>query len=88
MNTRTEILQSAEVLINGDREQDYGTPQESFGCIADMWTAYLGHPVTAADACNMMALLKIARLRTGPHRDSSVDGAGYMALGAEMSEGE
>ena len=87
MNTRTEILDSASVLINGDREQDYGTPQESFGCIADMWTAYLGHPVTAADACHMMALLKIARLRNGPHRDSNVDGAGYMALGAEMSEG-
>jgi hypothetical protein len=34
----------------------------------------------------MMALLKIARLRNGPHRDSNVDGAGYMALGAEMSE--
>jgi hypothetical protein len=88
MNTRTEILQSAEVFINGDREKDYGTPQASFTCIAHMWTAYLGHPVKASDVCNMMALLKIARMRTGPHRDSSVDGAGYMALGAEMSEGE
>lgn len=88
MNTRTEILNDATTLINGDREKDYGTPQESFGCIADMWTAYLGHPVTAADSCHMMALLKIARLRNGPHRDSNVDGAGYMALGAEMSEGE
>jgi hypothetical protein len=87
MNTRTDILEDASRLINGDREQDYGTPQESFGCIADMWTAYLGHPVTAADACHMMALLKIARLRNGPNRDSSVDGAGYMALGAEVSEG-
>jgi hypothetical protein len=88
MKTRSKILMEADELINGDREQDYGTPQESFGCIAIMWTAYLGHPVTAADACHMMALLKIARLRNGPNRDSSVDGAGYMALGAEMSEGE
>ena len=88
MNTRTDILNESSALINGDREKDYGTPQESFGCIATMWTAYLGHPVTAADACHMMALLKIARLRNGPHRDSSRDGAGYMALGAEMSEGE
>jgi hypothetical protein len=86
MNTRTAILVEAETLINGDREKDYGTPQELFGCIADMWAAYLGHPVTAADVCNMMTLLKVARLRNGPHRDSSVDGAGYMALGAEMSE--
>ena len=87
MNTRTEILNDAIMLINGDREKQYGTPQESFGCIADMWTAYLGHPVTAANVCNMMALLKIARLRNGEHYDSSVDAAGYMALGAEMSMG-
>jgi hypothetical protein len=88
MNTRTEILQSAEVLINGDREKDYGTPQESFDCIGAMWSAYLGHMVSPADVCQMMALLKIARLRKGQHYDSSVDAAGYMALGAEMSEGE
>jgi hypothetical protein len=88
MTTRTDILVEADKLINGDRQAHYGPPEESFGCIADMWTAYLGHPVTAADACHMMALLKIARLRNGPHRDSNVDGAGYMALGAEMSEGE
>jgi hypothetical protein len=88
MNTRTEILNAATGLINGDREKDYGTPQECFGCIADMWTAYLGHTVTAADACHMMALLKIARLRNGEHYDSSVDAAGYMALGAEISEGQ
>jgi hypothetical protein len=87
MNTRTDILDEATALINGDREKDYGTPQESFGCIATMWGAYLGYPVTTADVCHMMVLLKVARLRNGPHRDSNVDGAGYMALGAEMSEG-
>jgi hypothetical protein len=86
MNTRSEILKEAEALINGDREKDYGTPQESFGCIAKMWSAYIGMDVDAADVCLMMALLKIARLRNGPHRDSSRDGAGYMAIGAEMSE--
>ena len=87
MNTRTKILLEADLLINGDREKDYGTPQESFGCIAKMWSAYMGDEINAADVCHMMALLKIARLRNDPHRDSNVDGAGYMALGAEMSEG-
>lgn len=86
MNTRTQILQTAERLVNGDRQAHYGPPQESFGTIAALWSAYIGHPITAADACNMMALLKIARLRNGPHTDSSVDGAGYLALGAEMGE--
>jgi hypothetical protein len=87
MNTRTKILEEATALINGDREQDYGTPQESFGCTSKMWAAYWGHPVSDADVCNLMTLLKVSRLRNGPHRDSNVDAAGYMALGAEMSMG-
>lgn len=87
MNARTEVLNEASTLINGQRESDYGTPQQSFGCIAAMWSAYLGKPMTASDVCNMMTLLKVARLRNGPHRDSNVDGAGYMALGAELSKG-
>lgn len=86
MNIRTQILQQAEKLINGDRQAHYGPPSENFNAIAAMWTAYVGHPITAADVCHMMALLKIARLRNGPHTDSSVDGAGYMALGAEMHD--
>jgi len=84
-NIRTQILHEAEKLINGDRQSHYGPPEENFNAIASMWSTYMGHNVTAADVCNMMALLKIARLRNGPHRDSSVDGAGYLALGAEMA---
>lgn len=84
MNKRTEILQQAEALINGDRQDDYGEAAESFGAIAQMWTAYLGTAMNGRDVCNMMALLKIARLRNGAHEDSSVDGAGYLALGAEL----
>lgn len=84
MNIRTQILAQAEKLINGDRQAHYGPPRENFAAIAAMWTTYTGHPITAADVCHMMSLLKIARLRNGPHADSSVDGAGYLALGAEM----
>ena len=83
-NERTKVLAEAIDLINGDREKHYGTPVENFQAIADMWSAYLGHAVSAADVCNMMALLKIARLRNGRHKDSSVDGAGYLALGFEV----
>jgi hypothetical protein len=32
-----------------------------------------------------MAWLKMARLVNGPHRDSYVDAAGYLALAAELS---
>ena len=86
-NVRTEVLKEASRLINGQRASDYGDAKENFGCIAAMWSAYLGYPVSDADVCHMMALLKIARLRNGPHHDSSCDGAGYMALGCDLGEG-
>ena len=85
-NTRSEVLAIAGDLINGDRQAHYGTPQDNFGTTAEMWKAYLGRDISPADVCHMMALLKIARLKRGPHRDSSIDACGYMALGAEVAE--
>jgi len=82
---RSEVLAEADRLINGERQQNYGEAGDSFGAIAAMWSAYLGCDVTARDVCNMMALLKIARLRLGQHDDSSVDGCGYLALAAEVA---
>jgi len=84
LTKRTEILTEADNLINGDRQKDYGTPRENFGVIAKMWSAYLGYDVYPSDVCHLMALLKIARLRNGPHVDSSVDACGYTALGGEL----
>lgn len=81
---RHVILMEADRLIHGDRQQHYGSPDENFAVIAAMWSAYLGHKIQPRDVCNMMALLKIARLRNGPSEDSSIDGCGYLALGAEL----
>ena len=83
---RSDVLYTADSLINGDRENDYGEAHESFEAIARMWSAYLGVDVAPHDVCNLMALLKLARLRNGPHDDSSVDACGYLALGAELSD--
>ena len=86
MTNRTEILNEADSLINGERQAHYGTPQENFAAIAKMWSAYLGVEVSPADVCHLMTLLKVARLRNGPHHDSSVDACGYTALGGELGE--
>ena len=82
---RSEVLDTAKKLINGDRARQYGSAQDNFGCIAKMWSAYTGTRVSAADVANMMALLKIARLRGGVHEDSSIDGCGYLALAHELA---
>ena len=86
MNKRTEILETAATLVNGDRARDYGTPTANFGRIAAGWSVILDHDVSAEQVALCMAWLKIARLVNGPHDDSYVDAAAYMALAAELSE--
>ena len=83
--TRPEILEAAATCVCGKREQDYGSPENNFNTIADMWTAYKGCRFTGVDVAMMMALLKIARIKTGTAtEDSFVDLAGYAACGGEL----
>lgn len=39
---RAEILETAKVCVCGKREQDYGSPEDNFQIIADLWSVYLG----------------------------------------------
>jgi len=85
LNIRSDVLSEASGLINGDRQKQYGTPAENFKRVAAIWGAILGIDVTPREVALCMAGLKLARLAHGPHRDSSVDGCGYLALEAELS---
>lgn len=40
--TRSEILDEAKKCVCGQREQDYGSPEDNFKTIADLWNVYLG----------------------------------------------
>lgn len=65
---------------------EYGSPEDNFKTIADFWSVYKGVEFTANDVAMMMALLKIARIRTGTATDDSyVDLAGYAACGSEIN---
>ena len=86
MNKRTEILETAAELISGgERERNYGTPADNFGRIAAGWSVILEKDVSAEQVALCMAWLKIARLVNGPHEDSYIDAAAYMALAGELS---
>ena len=86
MTIRTEILCAAESMVNGDRQADYGTPEDNFRNIAGLWSAYLGREVSPVDVAAMMILLKVARTRAcSKRRDSWIDIAGYAACGAEAA---
>jgi hypothetical protein len=84
LNPRAVLLREAENLINGDRAKDYGPVEVNFQRIATGWGVILGTEVTPEQVARCMAWLKIARLNEGPHRDSYVDGAAYMALAGEL----
>lgn len=82
---RAEILEAARVCVCGEREQDYGTPEDSFALIGKLWTAYMGVHFTPKDVAMMMALLKVARIKAGDTADSFVDLAGYAACAGEIA---
>lgn len=91
--TRADILHAAEKCVCGQRETDYGTPEDNFETIAGLWETYLsracvdeagGVYIDANDVAMMMALLKIARIAAGGGKaDSWIDLAGYAACGAK-----
>lgn len=96
--TRSEILEQARKCVCGDREQDYGSPENNFRLIATLWECYLADKAVSpgADVCilpedvaAMLGLLKIARIATGHAKeDNWIDLAGYAACGGEIQSGE
>ena len=86
---RTEVLDKAKAAVTGDREQDYGSPEQNFNTIAELWSIYLCrvdrrtlHP---KDVAAMLALLKIARISSRHAKeDNWIDLAGYAACGGEL----
>lgn len=93
--TRAEILDAAKKIVTGDREKQYGRPEDNFAVIARFWEVYLsercvggGAEVTLNpdDVAMLMALMKVARIMTGTFKgDSYIDACGYLACAAEIA---
>lgn len=84
--TRAEILDAAKKIVTGDREKQYGSPEDNFNVIAQFWSTYAGHSFTPVDVAMMMTLLKVARIKTGHYKaDSYIDACGYLACAAEIA---
>ena len=82
---RREILQEAERIVCGDRQDEYGSASASFERIAEMWRAYLGVDIEAMDVANMYILTKVSRSITSPDKlDTWLDICGYAALAGEI----
>ena len=93
--TRAEILDAAKKIVTGEREKQYGSPEDNFGVIARFWEVYLSERCTDGgaevtlnpdDVAMLMALMKVARIMTGTFKgDSYIDACGYLACAAEIA---
>lgn len=88
-------LEEAEKIINGERQDEYGNPEDSFKIIAGYWNVFLKarlgveRHLTPLDVANMMILFKQARkLGQKPKRDNYIDSIGYEAIGADRFLGK
>ena len=90
MTQSKSILEEAEALINGTRQQTYGSPAWNFQNIADVTRVLMRAryevdiPLTADFMALVMAVAvkgcRLANPACAKHRDTMVDGAGYFGL--------
>jgi|TARA_Y100000310_G_scaffold263133_1_gene273162 hypothetical protein len=93
MPVRDDVLQEANKIVSADREATYGPPKENFKAIGDLQYSYSNlvedrAPSEEWRTAMNMALLKLARIATGPQhkRDNYIDACGYLALACELAE--
>ena len=78
------ILERADDIINGDRQDDYGPALENWERTSKLWSAVLQDKlkkdITPEEALLCMTCVKIAREVYKPKEDNLVDGAGYLGV--------
>lgn len=83
---RADVLDTAKVLVTKERADQHGNMENNFATIAEYWSTHLGFQVLPTDVGVMMALLKMARIKSNPkNADNYIDGCGYLACAGEIS---
>jgi hypothetical protein len=85
--TMTVHILNEALRISSERPGTHGTAEDHFTHTAALWSSYLNAHITGADVCQMMALLKMSRAKTGNANvlDHYVDQTGYSALAGRMA---
>jgi hypothetical protein len=63
-----------------ERGKDYGDPGHNHRRIAALFSAYLGHHITAHDVAIFMVLVKVSRAKAGRRDDNYDDMAAYAQI--------
>ena len=77
-----DVLEEALRITKGDRQNQYGPPDQDFQRTAAMWSALKGVQFTAQDVAAFMIVLKLSRQTHQNKRDNWVDIAGYARCGS------
>lgn len=83
---RGKILDIAKKIINAERKDAYGEPEDCFAEIAVLWNWYtVGRgQITSYDVAIMMSLLKLVREKYQHKEDNLIDACGYLALANDL----
>lgn len=87
-------IEQANLIIHGERNEDYGPMSEGFNKTASIWTALLsnklkiGVNITAQDVCILMMGLKLSRESFKHKDDNLVDTIGYAEILGIIQEEE
>lgn len=81
-----DILEEALRITRGDRQAQYGPPDQDFQRTAKIWSALKGIELTANDVAMFMIALKLSRQTHQRKRDNWVDIAGYARCGSLIAD--
>ena len=79
------ILEEAQRLVYGPREEGYGHPRDNMQRIANIWSVILEKEITPRQVALCMAGVKLARDVHEQDRENLVDLAGYAAVADRCS---
>jgi glycyl-tRNA synthetase (class II) len=92
MSKQSELLKEVAEVVAGARNKNYGPPSVNLDDrTARLWSTYFAvkgnQHISGIDVCNLMILLKMARIMEDwGHKDNYADMAGYAAAAWEIAD--
>lgn len=74
------ILIEANKIVNGDRNVQYGDPNQAFEEYSNILKVTFGIELTPIQICKVQMAIKLGRLKYNHKRDSIVDLCGYSEI--------
>ncbi len=82
------ILEEARELTDGERQQDYGDANESFGKIATVASILCNKELTPIDITRIQKAIKLVRESYKHKKDNLIDECGYARLESILQKDE